>query len=353
MRQGAFPAKPFASTGVVHVLRAASFVRRLISAYRFVVSRLTWPSQPRMTLSSTPASSRWTAGTVAHHVRCDAPAAYRGVFVQECRVSADDLVDTEPRQGAATLRAEDGILRRGGVVTGDELLQARGGFRPDGTRAPLVALSVQTHARPVQKLQMPDAEVRGLLDARAGVVQHEEERAIAFSGPRTGREAGKEGFHLAAVHVTGLRRRYAFGGHAEDPLRGRHALRHPIADVRKEGAQHRQPMVSRAHVIVSIRFERPEEGQDAVGGQGAQGERNHGPADVLRDKAQEEPHPVAIARDGRRTESLRHRQIVDEERMENLPERERRHGRLPVRSGRASCSNRLLASARRSAVIVR
>ncbi len=41
--------------------RAASFARTVISAYRLVVSRLTWPSQPRITLTSTPASRRLTA----------------------------------------------------------------------------------------------------------------------------------------------------------------------------------------------------------------------------------------------------------------------------------------------------
>src|SRR5881396_824954 len=40
---------------------AASFMRTVISAYRFVVSRLTYPSQPRITFTSTPASRRWTA----------------------------------------------------------------------------------------------------------------------------------------------------------------------------------------------------------------------------------------------------------------------------------------------------
>ena len=47
--------------GGSHCLRAASFIRMVISAYRFVVCRLTWPSHPPMTLRSTPASSRWTA----------------------------------------------------------------------------------------------------------------------------------------------------------------------------------------------------------------------------------------------------------------------------------------------------
>jgi len=40
---------------------AASFMRTVISAYRFVVSKLTCPSHPRITLTSTPASRRCTA----------------------------------------------------------------------------------------------------------------------------------------------------------------------------------------------------------------------------------------------------------------------------------------------------
>ena len=47
--------------GISHNRTASAFMRMVISAYRFVVERFVWPSHPRMTLTSTPASNRCTA----------------------------------------------------------------------------------------------------------------------------------------------------------------------------------------------------------------------------------------------------------------------------------------------------
>ena len=58
-RHPAFP-RSRATIGGSHSFMAASFMRTVISAYRFVVSRLTCPSQPRITFTSTPASRRCT-----------------------------------------------------------------------------------------------------------------------------------------------------------------------------------------------------------------------------------------------------------------------------------------------------
>jgi len=58
---GLGPGASFSVGGGSQRRSAASFARTVISAYRLVVSRRTWPSQPRITLTSTPASSRLTA----------------------------------------------------------------------------------------------------------------------------------------------------------------------------------------------------------------------------------------------------------------------------------------------------
>ena len=245
------------------------------------------------------------------------------------------------------------MLRRHASVAVHQLLQTRSRVGPERTRAPFVALPMETDGGARLELEMPHAEVRGLLDARPRVVQEEEQRAIALRRPGAGWQAREERGHVAAVQIGGLRRWHAFDGNADHLLRRRQALRHPIAEIRKERPQHRQPMVSRAHVVVSVRFERPQEGQDSVGGQGAQGQRDHRPADILSDEAQEEPHPVAVAPDGRWAQPLGHRQVINEERMDDLSECERGHGRPSVNNGRASSSNRPLAAASRSAVMVR
>lgn len=57
------------------------------SAYRFVVSRLTWPSQPRITLTSTPDSRRWTAAVCRKPCGLAGRSAARVVAVPGALVS--------------------------------------------------------------------------------------------------------------------------------------------------------------------------------------------------------------------------------------------------------------------------
>src|ERR1019366_330458 len=60
-RQAGRGRDPAEVSGGSVVRSACIFALVLISAYGLVVVRSAWPSQPRMTLISTPASSRWTA----------------------------------------------------------------------------------------------------------------------------------------------------------------------------------------------------------------------------------------------------------------------------------------------------
>jgi hypothetical protein len=83
---------------------AASLVLVLISAYRFVVDRSTWPSQPRMTLTSTPASKLVDGSGVPEGVRGDL-AAGAGI-VEAAGLPAHDLVDARAGQ-RLPVRGED------------------------------------------------------------------------------------------------------------------------------------------------------------------------------------------------------------------------------------------------------
>src|SRR5689334_8777260 len=54
------------AAGMMQFSRAARLVRRVISAYLLVVSKLAWPSHARITFTSTPASRRRTAVVWRH-----------------------------------------------------------------------------------------------------------------------------------------------------------------------------------------------------------------------------------------------------------------------------------------------
>ena len=61
LRQTRVPSADFRDDVTAQVASAFAFISRSTSAYRFVVSRETWPSQARMVLMSTPDLSRCTA----------------------------------------------------------------------------------------------------------------------------------------------------------------------------------------------------------------------------------------------------------------------------------------------------
>ena len=98
-------------------------------------------------------------------------------------VAPHDFVDSESRQGATTRACEHWPIRRSaGRVFGEELLQQRGCFRPQGTYAPLIAFSMKVHTRVRIEVHVTGAEAGCLLDTRSGVVKKQQQSAIAKPG---------------------------------------------------------------------------------------------------------------------------------------------------------------------------
>jgi len=95
-------------------------------------------------------------------------------------MAADDLIYAKTRQSPATLGRKDrpcrgGIWRRSTY----ELLQKLCCPLPERTDAPLIAFSVQAYPRLRSKLQVLNPEIRHFLHPAAGVVQHQQECAVA------------------------------------------------------------------------------------------------------------------------------------------------------------------------------
>src|SRR3972149_5126288 len=205
----------------------------------------------------------------------------------------------------------------------------------------------------VIEVEMPDSQVRDLLGPGAGVVQKEQQGAIAQRAPCARRHAGEEGLDVAAFEETSLRWRHPFAGDACDLFRDGEQLRDPASEVVEEGAEDREPVVARPGVIGPTVFEGLQEAKDPSRRQGAQRQLGDAASGVIRDEAQEEPQPVAVAGDRGWTQTLGGLQVVEEEGVDHLPERGVVHRRTSFTRGLAYSSKRLPATRSSSLVMVR
>src|SRR5918995_5612402 len=95
-------------------------------------------------------------------------------------MAPDDLVEAETGERTGTMRGEErpGRRRRRGRLSeqpGDRV----DGLRPERANPPFVALAVEAHPWLRSQVEMLDAQVGDLLHARAGIIEHEEEGAVA------------------------------------------------------------------------------------------------------------------------------------------------------------------------------
>src|SRR5437764_13138372 len=106
------------------------------------------------------------------------PPRFRPVCIQGCPVSPDDLIDPEPGQRTGPRSAEDWVAWRCASL-GQKLSEMLHRLIPEWTHTPLVALAVQMDFRWRLEVEMLDAKIGDFLDPSAGVVQEEQQRAVA------------------------------------------------------------------------------------------------------------------------------------------------------------------------------
>ena len=118
--------------------------------------------------------------------------------------------------------------------------------------------------------------------------------------------------------------------------------------------QRGQPLVARADVVAPVLFEVPEEPDGPLEGEVAEGETGDRAPLVGRDEAQEEPDRVPVAAHRGWTEPFDRNQVVDEEGVQQGPERRViAHGAGSAQAGSAKASKRRFASSSRAGVTVR
>jgi hypothetical protein len=159
--------------------------------------------------------------------------------------------------------------------------------------------------------------------------------------------------HLLRFEIVSGRQWRALHRNQCDLLAGREHLRHAQGEIGKKGVEGSPALIARARMIAAVLLQVLEERQHPIEGQILNRQPSDRSPRLLRDKAQEQPHGIAVAADGAQAQTLLYRQVVGKKRLYQLTEGGC-HGRSPsVSVGAAKASKRRLASFRSVAVIVK
>jgi hypothetical protein len=166
------------------------------------------------------------------------------------------------------------------------------------------------------EFQVFDAQVREFLDARARVVQRQQEGAITERQTAERWQLIEERRDLVSVEKARLRWRDALTRNPGDLLRDGEVLGHPPPEKLEKRVQDHQPVVACPPVIVAAVFQMLEKAEDALERQGVERDLCQPTRHIGGHEGQKEPQPIAIGLDGGRPEALLEWQLVGEEGVE-------------------------------------
>ena len=167
-------------------------------------------------------------------------------------------------------------------------------------------------------------------------------------------QASQQRLHLVAFEEVRLGGCCPLHGDGRHLLADAEHLRFPPGDVVEQGVQGRQTLVAGADMIVAVVLQVAEEAEDLLEAQVLEAELRDLRSLLFGDEAQQEPDGVAVAAYRRRPQPFHRDQVVEEEGVDQRPERPRPgHGFAGDHAGSAKASNRRLASASSWGVMVR
>jgi hypothetical protein len=192
------------------------------------------------------------------------------------------------------------------------------------------------------------------LDARAGVVEKQDQRPVAEREASCAWHPFQERLDFVAFEVVRLGWCDPFHWDRGDLLTDREHLRGSGGDVLEQAVDRGEPLVAGADVIAAVLFEVAQEREDPL-----QGEIPHRQARDLAallggEEHEQQPDRVAVAADRSGAQSLDRDQVIEEIGVQQLPERRGGgHRAVSVQAGAANASKRRLASSNRAGVIVK
>ena len=165
------------------------------------------------------------------------------------------------------------------------------------------------------------AQVGGFLGAGAGVVEEQDEGAVAQRERSVGGQAGQQVLDLFAFEEEGFWRGGALDRDGGDLLADGEHFRCPCGDVLEEAVQGGQPLVAGADVVAAVLLEVAQEGHDLLEGEVGEGQAGDLAALGGGGECQEEPDGVAVAADRGGAQAFDRDEVVSEEGVQDRSER--------------------------------
>ncbi len=194
---------------------------------------------------------------------------------------------------------------------------------------------------------MLDAQVGGLLDASAGVVEEQDQCPVAQREPTAVGQVMEQLCDLVVFEEADLWWRDAIGRDRGDLLADAQHLRRARGDVLEQRVDHGEPLVASAGLVAAVLLEMAQESDDSLEGEIAHRELGDVRAFVGCEEQDQEPDRVAVAAHRGWPQALDGHQVIGEERVQQWPQRRvRTHRPVSVHAGSAKISKRRLASSR-------
>ena len=187
-----------------------------------------------------------------------------------------------------------------------------------------------------------------------GVVEEQQQGVVAQGKAAGVGKMAKQCLDLVALEKVCFGWCGSFHGDRGDLLADAEHRRLASGDVLEQCVQRRQALVTGPHVVVPAILEVAEEAEDSLETQVLEVELGDPCSLLLGHETQEEADGVPVAAHRRRSQALGGDQVIDEEGVDQRPERPRAgHGCSPGQAVSAKASNRRFASVSSCGVMVR
>ncbi len=198
-------------------------------------------------------------------------------------------------------------------------LQLSDRLRPERTGPPLVAFSVQPDTERGE-VEIADAEIGDFLDTCAGVVEEQEQEAIAHRVTTARGQPLKHCLDIGAFQKACLRWVHALDGNPRHLLTDRQTLGGAPSEILEEADEHGTPMIPSPNVIVPLKLQEVQKALCALHGEVVQPHAGDGATAVIGDEREEQPKSIAVSADRARPQTFLRAEVIEEEAVDVRPQ---------------------------------
>src|ERR1700678_2248086 len=288
------------------------------------------------------------------HVRRDVSIARRRFWnVEVGGESAHALVEAEARKRLSRCGTEHMALGIFHPVYPDEAPQDTCGLVPQRAVAPLPALSVQAHMSWTVQGELFDPQVGDLLHAGAGIVEEQQQCAVAQRKLAVAWESSEKCLDFFSRERMHRRLRAALDRNRRDLLALSQSIRVATRNELEERVKGAESLIACGNAIVPLLFEMSKKRQYPFKAEIFWREFADLTMSVGSGKLKEQTQSITVAAHRALPQALLLDEVAHEELLHPCTESGGGHGRPSRYGGAAYASKRALASSSRSLVIVR